>query len=178
MWLGPTVPKPDLKMSESVEWPLLPRATNTVQLPWFGDQSGATGASNKMKNGTFGGSKKCRDFASCHACHTCYTCHHLAIGMNKINIWTHFFATKKFEGYSDLFFFFTFFRHNVILGRCLCSWLHRITLLEARAATCQVWLLNLLFAWRPRFWCKVVEFPSTIHFHPFSTWHRGHFLEG
>lgn len=168
MWLGPTVPKPDLKMSGSVEWPLLPRATNTVQLPWFGDQSGATGASNKMKHGTFwtlGGSKKCRDFASCHPCHACYTCHHLAIGMNKIKIWTHFFAMKKFEGYSDLFFIF--FRHNVVLGRCLFSWEHCITLLEARAATCQVWLLNLLFAWRPHFLMQSRWVP--INYEPFSS---------
>lgn len=143
MWLGPTVPKPDLKMSESVEWPLLPRATNTVQLPWFGDQSGATGTSNKMKNGTFGGSKKCRDFASCHACHACYTCHHLAIGMNKIKIWTHFFSMKKFEGYNDLFLL-PFSGTMSFWGRCLCSWLHCITLLEGQLhVRSDYWIFSL-----------------------------------
>ena len=180
MWLGPTVPKPDLKMSGSVEWPLLPRATNTVQLPWFGDQSGATGASNKMKHGTFwtlGGSKKCRDFASCHPCHACYTCHHLAIGMNKIKIWTHFFAMKKFEGYSDLFLSFSgtmsfwggaFFHENTAL--------HYWKLGQPHVRS-DYWIFSL--RGDLIFWCKVVEFPSTTNlFHPSSTWHRGHFLEG
>ena len=79
--------------------------------------------------GTFGGSKKWVDFASCHACHACYTCHHLA---TVPKIWAQIFAMKKFEGHEKDLLLLPFFQEQCHFGEVP---LFMITLLlEARAA--------------------------------------------